>query len=59
MTDDEQRTDAAVTETGRVQARSTTDTEWLDAMFAQPERDLAELPEWARPVVTPPDGQDR
>lgn len=30
-----------------------TDAAWLDALFAEPERELASLPAWARPVVTP------
>lgn len=30
------------------------EVEWLNQMFATPERELAALPEWARPVLTPP-----
>lgn len=30
------------------------EAEWLNQMFATPERELASLPDWARPVLTPP-----
>ncbi len=32
----------------------TSEAEWLNQMFATPARELATLPEWARPVLTPP-----
>ena len=32
----------------------TSEAEWLDQMFAAPQRELAALPDWARPVLTPP-----
>lgn len=30
------------------------EAEWLNDMFLGPARDAAALPEWARPVLTPP-----
>lgn len=32
----------------------TGDEAWLRELFIPPAREFAELPEWARPVVTPP-----
>jgi len=32
----------------------TSEAEWLNQMFTTPARELASLPDWARPVLTPP-----